>query len=216
MEGQQFKPIDDEVLYQWGNAQMTRQHQERFVKLFAQAQERVLEIGCGRGIILSLFKQAGVPAYGLDLSETAVQECHTKGLEAVVGDAVTHLKSVRSSSLGGIFCAHLIEHLSPQAALELIGEAFRALRPGANIVFVTPNAKDLRTTERFWLDITHVRPYPKKLMESMLNRQGFSRVVSTTDAEPSRNVLEKFVKKFLHVWFMGYIFTGDLVVIATK
>lgn len=208
--------IDDDVLYQWGTEELTVTHQERFVKHFAGVQGKILEIGSGRGIMLELLRNAGHRAYGLDLSKQAVEACRLRGLEAVAGDALEHLRGLPAGSLGAIFCAHLIEHLQPSDAIELIAESYRVLAPGGRIMFVTPNAKDLRTTERFWLDVTHVRPYPEKLMLMLLKRYRFSRVTSFSDVEPSRNILDKLAKKLLHLWFMGYIFTGDLVVIAEK
>jgi O-antigen chain-terminating methyltransferase len=137
-------------------------------------------------------------------------------LEAYDGEALAHLKNLPTSSLGGIFCAHVIEHLDPASALELIAESHRILKPSGKIVFITPNAKDLRTTERFWFDMTHVRPYPEKLMQFLLARQGFSRVETFTNTEPYKNFFEKLAKTFLRFWFMGYLFTGDLVVVAQR
>jgi hypothetical protein len=46
--------------------------------------------------------------------------------------------------------------------------------PGGRFVIVTPNMVDYRTlTELFWLDTTHVRPYPPRLVAAMLERHGF-------------------------------------------
>lgn len=216
MAKQSQPALDDAVLYQWGNEKLTSDHQKKFVKHFIAAPGKVLEIGCGYGVTLGLMKNAGIAAYGIDLSANAVAICHQKELEAYDSDALSHLKNVPAASLGGIFCAHVIEHLEPAGALELIAESHRVLKPGGKIVFITPNAKDLRTTERFWLDLTHVRLYPEKLMKFLLTKQGFARVETFTDTEPGKNLPEKFVKKLLRLWFMGYIFTGDLVVVAQR
>jgi len=207
---------DDDVLYQWGTEELTAQVQRRFVSYFTNVPGKVLEIGCGKGVMLSMLKEKGVAAYGIDLSDTTVEYCRSKGLDALKSDALGHLRSIGSESLGGIFCAHVIEHLQPDQALKLISESYRVLKKGGKIIFITPNAKDLRTMERFWLDLTHVRPYPEKLMQFLLTRQGFSNVKTLTDDEPSNNVVERIAKKILHLWFMGYMFTGDLVIIAER
>ena len=208
--------IDDAILYQWGSEKLTVYHQQKYVRQFIGVPGRVLEIGCSHGVMLTLLKEAGLSVYGLDLSENAVEMCRKKGLEAVHGDVLGHLRSLTASSLGGIFCAHVIEHLGPADALELIAESYRVLMPGGKIIFITPNAKDLRTTERFWLDITHVRLYPEKLLKILLTRQGFASVESFTDAEPARNIVERIIKTIMRIWFLGYIFTGDLVVVAQR
>ncbi|MBI4546341.1 MAG: class I SAM-dependent methyltransferase [Ignavibacteriae bacterium] len=208
--------VDNSLLYQWGNEKLTTQQQEKFVSQFKGVPGKVLEIGCGHGVMLDLFKKAGITAYGLDLSEPAVEISLKKGLEAVHSDVLSHLGSLPDSSLGGIFCAHVIEHLVPSDALTLITESYRVLKRKGKIIFITPNAKDLRTTERFWLDITHVRPYPEKLIRVLLTKQGFTSIETFCNAEPATNALERIVKTVMRLWFLGYLFTGDLVVIAQK
>lgn len=207
---------EDEVLYQWGTEELTASVQARFVPYFNNLPGRVLEVGCGKGVMLSMLKEKGIPAYGIDLSDTTVEYCRSKGLEALRSDALTHLKTLPGESLGGIFCAHVIEHLSPDDGVALLRECFRVLKPGGRLVLITPNARDLRTTERFWLDLTHVRLYPEKLLHFLAKKEGFRSVVSFYDREPARNIIERLAKVFLRAWFMGFMFTGDLVVIADK
>ena len=55
----------------------------------------------------------------------------------------------------------------------MIARASAALAPGGRLVIVTPNIVDYRTlTEIFWLDTTHVRPYPPRLIRAMMERHG--------------------------------------------
>jgi len=208
-------PTDD-VLYQWGTEELTARAQRKFVELFRDAPGKVLEVGCGKGIVLGIFKDFGVPAYGIDLSQTTVEYCLKKGLEAVYGDILSHIRAVPDNSLGGIFCAHVIEHMQPVEVIEFFHQSSRVLKEAGILLIITPNAQDLRTTERFWLDITHVRPYPRKLLHFLLSKEGFSEITSTNDREPARNILERAAKTFLRLWFMGYLFTGDLVVTAKR
>jgi SAM-dependent methyltransferase len=182
----------------------------------ANAPGKVLEIGSGRGVMLRLMKGAGITAYGLDSFEEAVIDCRGKGLDVIHSDALSHLAALPTASLGGIFCAHVIEHMLPAQAMELIRESYRVLKPGSRIVIITPNPKDLRTSERFWLDITHVRPYPEKLLIVLLKREGFSNIKAYEDGEPARNIIEKMAKFFLKMWFMGFMFRGDLVIVADR
>ena len=207
---------EDEILYHAGTEELTASLQHKFVRHFKGVRGKTLEVGCGKGVMLSLFKQEGIPAYGIDLSPSSVEYCRSKGLEAHRADLLSHLKKVPSGSLGGIFCAHVIEHMQPVDAIEFIRESHRTLLPSAKLLLVTPNAKDLRTTERFWLDVTHVRPYPEKLLRFLLKKEGFSKVSCTTGPEPAGNILIRIAKTLLRAWFMGFMFTGDLVVLAEK
>jgi SAM-dependent methyltransferase len=166
--------------------------------------------------MLSLLQEAGIKAYGVDASPEAVRLCRERGIEAFAGNGAEYLASLPDAFLGGIFGAHVIEHMEPREAMRFLGESHRVLKPGSALVLVTPNPADLRTTERFWLDITHVRPYPRKLLVALLERQGFHGIRCTEDREPARNALERIAKTIARVWFLGLIFRGDLVVVARR
>ena len=59
-----------------------------------------------------------------------------------------------------------------------------ALKAGGLLILITPNTKDLGViTENFWLDITHQRPYPLKLLRKMLADAGLSEERSGEDAD---------------------------------
>ena len=208
--------VDTGLLYAWSDDDLRERHQKRYLRHLVNAPGKVLEIGSGRGVMLRLMKGAGITAYGLDSFEEAVIDCRGKGLDVIHSDALSHLAALPTASLGGIFCAHVIEHMQPAQAMELIRESFRVLKPGSRIVIITPNPKDLRTSERFWLDITHVRPYPEKLLIVLLKREGFSNIKAYEDGEPARNIIEKMAKFFLKMWFMGFMFRGDLVIVADR
>jgi O-antigen chain-terminating methyltransferase len=208
--------VDSGLLYAWSDDDLRERHQKRYLRHLMNAPGKVLEIGSGRGVMLRLMKEAGITAYGLDSFEEAVNDCKGKGLNVVHSDALSHLATLPAASLGGIFCAHVIEHMQPAQAIELIRESYRVLKPGARIVIITPNPKDLRTSERFWLDITHVRPYPEKLLIVLMKREGFDNIKAYEDGEPARNIIEKLAKAFLKIWFMGFMFRGDLVIVADR
>jgi len=207
---------DDELLYFAGTEELTEKVQERFVHYFINSPGTVLEIGCGKGVMLTMLKEKGIQAYGIDLSDTIVKYCLEKGLQATCSDLLSHLQSLKNDSIGGIFCAHVIEHLQPEEAIAFLKQAYRVMKQKSKLVIVTPNAKDLRTTERFWLDITHVRPYPKKLLCTLLQKEGFHSIQAFSDKEPAKNIIERIIKKLVYYWFLGYMFVGDQIVIAER
>lgn len=207
--------LSSHLLYAWGDESHIRAVQKKHIRYFLNAPGTVLDIGCGRGIMLDLLKSAGLKAYGVDLSPESVKICREKGLDAVQGDAIRHLQTLQDSSIGGLYCSHVIEHMEPSHALEFIEQCRRVMKPRARLIIVTPNAADLRVvTERFWLDLTHVRPYPLKLLMLLLERVGFQIIKIAEDKEPSTNILRRVAKFFLRIWFMGFMFRGDLVIIA--
>jgi SAM-dependent methyltransferase len=122
----------------------------------------VCDLGCGRGEFLELAKGGGLEAYGVDSDEASVAACRALGLDARQEDLFEHLRGLPASTLGGVFCSQVIEHLPPELIPELLEEVHRVLVPGGAAVFETPNPATFAThVHSFWRDPTHVRPVPE-------------------------------------------------------
>lgn len=133
----------------------------------------VLDVGAGRGYFLEALRRHGMDYVGVDSNPEAAAEARRLGVEVTVQDAFEFM--AHQTGFGGVFMSHIIEHLEPPRAAELIRLAHRVLRPGGTIVIVTPNPQDwIVLSEIFWLDTTHVRPYPAALLTAMLASGGFS------------------------------------------
>ena len=160
-------------LYEFGGSENTiRRIQKRFVDLFRDCAP-VLDIGCGRGVFLELLSAAGIEAVGIDHSEEALAVCQQKGFAVHREDARSYLRQ-KPGQFGGIFCSHVIEHMAYEDAIEFLELCRCALRAKGVLLVVTPNPDDLCVMSTiFWLDPTHVRPYPKPLLERMLQGVGF-------------------------------------------
>jgi len=153
------------------SATHARRGMEWYASMFSEGP--VVDIGAGRGFFLEALRARGVGCLGVDISEEAAAEARRLGVEIIVEDAFTFL--AERSGFAGIFLSHLIEHLEPARVDELLRSAHEALLPGGTIVIVTPNMRDwLVLSEIFWLDPTHVRPYPRQLVAAMLDVAGFS------------------------------------------
>lgn len=155
-----------------GPEEEIRRRFARYVPLFQDC-EHVLDLGCGRGEFLSL-----VPAAkGIDASAECVALCEQQGLRAVQDNIFDYLERAQPASAGGIFCAQVIEHLPAHLLPELIKLCARVLKPGAPILFETPNPECLAIfATHFYLDPTHVRPVPPALMHFYLEESGFGAI----------------------------------------
>jgi len=192
--------------------------QKNLAKYFINAPGPVVDLGCGRGTMLELLKSSGITSYGVDAFSLAVEVCRTKGLAVTESDIFSHLAELTDSSMGGIFCSHLIEHLHPPEALRLIRESYRVLRSGGALVLVTPNPQNLLIlTEVFWLDLTHVRFYPARLLDGLLEQAGFTFVHCFEDKHTRYARWYRVFGGFLRrLWFWGLANRGDVVAVARK
>ncbi|MEP7063557.1 MAG: class I SAM-dependent methyltransferase [Betaproteobacteria bacterium] len=134
----------------------------------------VIDVGCGRGDWLDVLRRNGVDAIGIDESPQVVEICVTAGLNARVGNAMAALRSQPDASAAAITAFHIVEHMPYAAVAALIMEAHRVVRPGGVLMIETPNCENLVVgANTFWLDPTHVRPYPLALLEFMISQAGF-------------------------------------------
>jgi 2-polyprenyl-3-methyl-5-hydroxy-6-metoxy-1,4-benzoquinol methylase len=159
-------------LYNFGGSEdLVRRIQTPFVNVF-KTLGPVLDIGCGRGIFLELLSEAGIEAVGIDHSDESIARCREKGFIVHREEAREYLNRNRET-FGGIFCSHVIEHMDYEAACSFLQLCNSALRAGGVLVIITPNPADIEVAEMFWMDPTHVRPYPKLLLRSMLEATEF-------------------------------------------
>ena len=162
----QFRGSDDAI----------RERLSGYLPMFDSA-SKVLDIGCGRGEFLSLLRERGVQATGIDMNAAMVEVCREKGLEAARADALSYLQAQPDGSLGGLFAAQVVEHLEPGYLTRLLSAAFDKLRPGAAIVLETINpACWFAFFESYIRDITHVRPLHPDTLRFLLIASGFQSV----------------------------------------
>jgi len=133
----------------------------------------VLDVGCGRGELLDVLREAGFDAYGVDTNALCVEECRRLGLTVELADARQHLNEVAPSSLAAITALHLVEHLSIESVIGLIDAAMVALRPGGVLIIETPNPENvLAGSLYFFLDPSHRQPIPPQLLQFILTSRG--------------------------------------------
>jgi O-antigen chain-terminating methyltransferase len=160
-----------------GSEEKIREHQKCHVARFTGASGDVLDIGCGRGEFLEAAKAAGLSARGIDLSHESVALCRSKGLDVEQGDMFAYLESLADGSLGGAYCAQVVEHLSPAAVPRLVKLLAQKLRLGALVAIETPNPECLAIfATHFYLDPTHTRPIPPPLLRFYLESAGFGSI----------------------------------------
>ncbi len=148
-----------------------------YVPLFAGASAPVIDLGCGRGELLQLFKDAGIEARGVDITPAMVDVCLERGLTAEVGDAVGFLEAQADGSLGGLIAIQVVEHLEPSYLARLIDVAFHKLRPGSTLVFETINpACWVAFFDSYIRDVTHRWPLHPETLHYMVQAAGFARV----------------------------------------
>ncbi|MCJ7578317.1 MAG: class I SAM-dependent methyltransferase [candidate division Zixibacteria bacterium] len=208
-------------LYEFGGTiESVRNYQQGFIKYF-QGCHRVLDLGCGRGVFLKLLAESGIEGVAVDLCGEAVALCQKQGFRDVYHqDVFAYLKDHLSekSAYGrqdfdGIFCSHLIEHLDFASATELLHLCYQVLKLKGRIAVVTPNPESPKIMGSiFWLDPSHVRPYPLPLLESMLKKSGFKIIDKGSFDSPGQGIRSLCVGIFNSLLNLKKIGTNTFVV----
>lgn len=111
--------------------------------------QKVLDLGCGLGEYLRLFKKHGCSAHGVDINQQQVEALRRDGHEAYQpGDLPA------GDTYDVLFMSHVIEHLGSKDMVSWFREWLPRLRPEGRVIVITPVGG-----HRFWHDFTHVRPY---------------------------------------------------------
>jgi O-antigen chain-terminating methyltransferase len=156
-----------------GSIETIRERQRVYLPYF-QGRKNVVDIGCGRGEMLELFKENGIPSRGIDTNEEMVRVCREKGLDVTSADALRFLEALPEKSLGGLISAQVIEHIPSDHLVRLVRLAFEKLEPGSPIALETVNPQCLTTfSGAFYLDMSHIKPVHPEAVRFLLERAGF-------------------------------------------
>ena len=88
-----------------GSEERVRELLQPYVPLLHE-HEPVLDVGCGRGELLDLLREAGTEALGIDLDQGMVERSRRKGLDVELSDAGAYL-SGRTRAASGRSLPHM-------------------------------------------------------------------------------------------------------------
>lgn len=129
---------------------------------------RCLDIGCGGGAML-LETGATTPAYGVDLSDQALDHAHARGLKGLV-KAEAGALPFSPESFGSVLLLDVLEHHARPE--QLLGEVRRVLDPGGVLVVTVP------AFQWMWSYADHVlghyRRYTRVRLSEELAASGFA------------------------------------------
>jgi SAM-dependent methyltransferase len=138
----------------------------------------VLDLGCGRGEWLETLRDSGLTGRGVDRNAAMVDACRELGLDAIAADALAYLRSLPDGSVGAVTAMHIVEHVPFQQVIVMLDEILRVLKPGGVAIFETPNPENVYVGAcNFYIDPTHLHPYPPDALRFVFESRGFAEAV---------------------------------------
>ena len=99
------------------------------------AQSRLLDVGCGDGTLIeALIKQKNIDARGIELEESKVKQCISKGLSVIQGNAETELSQFPDKAFDFVVLSQTLQAFyRPENVLSEL------LRIGKKVIISIPN-----------------------------------------------------------------------------
>ena len=100
----------------------------------------LLDVGCGYGFLLECARRFGIPAVGIEGSESAIARCrslhpHVDIREWHAGEKLPF----KDDFAGGVILNEFIDHISVDENKALFHELWRVLRPGGSLIVKSPS-----------------------------------------------------------------------------
>ncbi len=150
----------------------------RLLAYIAPADQFILDLGCGEGILLEKIVRRcpEKKVLGIDVMQENIKICKTNALPVEYGDLYN--LTLTDNSVDTVFLIEVIEHLTqPQRALQ---EIHRILKPGGKVVILFPNdsvfavARFVTLKFKEWkYNPGHVRQWTHNDLQDVLREIGF-------------------------------------------
>lgn len=124
---------------------------------------RTLDVGCGLGRNLSHLEGNGV---GVDHNPDSIAVARSRGLVAFTNEEFSKSEFAKPDYFDSILMAHVVEHLTPEFAVELVSTYLPFVKPGGSLCFITPQERGYAT------DSTHITFAGFAELESLAARVG--------------------------------------------
>jgi 2-polyprenyl-3-methyl-5-hydroxy-6-metoxy-1,4-benzoquinol methylase len=154
--------------------------------------DRVLDIGCGSGVIANVLASMGAITTGIDANASAVEYARRTfkrpDLDFRLG--LVEEIDIPDGTVDGTYCLELVEHIYEHQARQLFSTIHRLSRPGGTLTVTTPNYRGTWPFVERALDTLrlvprlegeqHVTRFTRQRLQQLLEVTGWRIEVLTT------------------------------------
>ena len=132
---------------------------------------KILDLGCGRGDYLKVFRNLGLESYGTDISNEAPN--YVENIPVEVSDLENDEFPFQEIEFDFVFSKSVIEHM--RDPMKLLAYSHQQLKQGGTAVILTPSWEH-NYKGAFYIDHTHVTPWTRASLEDALKIAGYEDV----------------------------------------
>lgn len=160
--------------------------------------DKILDVGCALGVLLSMLDKDGFETYGVDISRFAISEAKKRTKAALQIFDVNQNFSYQDNSFAAVFAIDIIEHLESPARFLL--ETKRVLKKGGYLFIHTPNINSFfeKIFGKNWFgykDKTHLYLFNRKSLRFIVEQSGYKIINCETILYPAPVTLRPFLAK---------------------
>jgi SAM-dependent methyltransferase len=137
---------------------------------------RVLDVGCGTGLLVNALRSAGFSAVrGVDTSAQQIAAAGARGLPCVHVDTawLAQTAQAQPGSVDVVFLMDVLEHIEVAQHMAFMRDIAHLLAPGGQLVLSVPNASASFAARQLYIDWTHVCAFTEHSLDFVLQNSGF-------------------------------------------
>lgn len=143
-------------------------------------ESEIIDVGCGNGNFLKFLKDKGYSnLYGLDPSESSINELKQNGIKGIVGSVYDEIPDKFRNRYDIVILSGVLEHLLfPDICLENI---INLIKKNGVLYIVVPNAEGFRKYLREvpnYFNHEHINYFTSNTLDYICNKNGLSRCSS--------------------------------------
>ena len=141
------------------------------------AKARVMDIGCGTGLLVSSLRANGYSSViGVDIDIGQIRLAEMRGLPCVHVDKsyIFEMSYREPSSLDVVFLMDVLEHMEVEEQIPFLSAVAKIVKPGGILVMSVPNANSSFAMRWRHIDWTHRDSFTEHSIEFAINAAGFS------------------------------------------
>jgi len=166
---------------------------------------KVLDIGVGRGEMLSSMKNWGHNYHGIDISPSTVEFCKKLDLSCELTDNTELWLKKNQNQFEIITCLDVLEHIPKNRLIHFLEAIRNSLSKDGFAIFQVPNLQSPFGYLHHFNDITHISGFVEHSLNQVLLSAGFNKVLYYGFEELYEKTPKIILKKILRYYYRKII-----------
>jgi len=160
---------------------------KKVLELIGSKSSKILDLGCGDGFIMEIFKKNGHKVEGIEIAKNAIMKARKKGFKVYDLSLIEKWSHEIDQKFDVVFCGEIIEHVFDTDLF--LQEVRKVLKSNGSIIMTTPNIASLarrlmlllgisphtETTARKY-DAGHIRYFTRSTLRKLLEENDFKNI----------------------------------------